>query len=886
MPAPFGDSPLTIEGNDPHNADRQALSQNVQTMAMRDAQQAAPSSKWDKFVVTTEEGIKEIPAGLVHTLQNPAGLIENAAISVGLGAASKILLPEAGPLGKLAAVGLGLYFAEQTAVPIYQAYKIGLNAKTMADIHTAGSQIGDSLGGLAINLPIGIVGYKMGAGIGQSIIASPKMAGFVEYKAGIVNPINDALTSGIQSTKATFATFLGRDAATVAKSDVLKGRVEVTDTPSGLDVSHMDRSVNPGENMYRNANGKWEDATTIPADKNSWGAANEMAERADKSVHGILEEAAHDTTAKSGSNTQKMGDFYTAGMDEAKIEAAGAKPLAPSLAKIEGIKNFSDLTNVVADMHGTGSDAMFNFGGALDPANSSEMIATATQGGLSMSRDYYVGDDARAVQLRGGLESHVQKIFALLGDDANTAKAQAGQVMNVESQLAKITLPDEAVRDPISTYNKMSVAELQKLTPNFDWSNYLKGMKAEHVTEVNVTTPDYFKGQNDLLANIPLEDWKAYLRFHQANAAAPYLSSDFVNAHFDFFGKQLRGTETLAPRWNRVVGAANENLGEAVGEKYVQQNFSPEAKAKVIDLVGKIQDAMRDALHDADMSAETRAAALEKIDKMTVKIGYPDKFKDYSALHIDQESYLGNVIRGKQFAVQDNIAKIGQPVDRSVWGMNPQTVNAYYDPSMNEVVFPAAILQPPYFDLAADDAVNLGSIGATIGHEITHGFDDQGSQYDAAGNLRKWWTPQDFENFMKSIQKIRDQYSGYTIPGGAHVKGDNVSGEAAADLGGANIAFAALQKILGDSPRLPDANGFTPEQRFFIAFAQSFATKYRPEALAAQVAGDEHPPDMFRVNGTVGNMGSFAKAFNLPDNAPIMVPAAKRTHLWEVQPKK
>ena len=295
-----------------------------------------------------------------------------------------------------------------------------------------------------------------------------------------------------------------------------------------------------------------------------------------------------------------------------QIEAAGAKPLAPSLARIDGIKSLNDLTTVVADLHGTGSDAMFNFGGALDPGDSSKMIATASQGGLSMSRDYYVGDDARAVQLRAGLESHVQKIFGLLGDDANTAKAQAGQVMNVESHLAKVTLPDEAVRDPISTYNKMSVADLQKLTPNFDWGTYLKGMNAEHVTEVNVTTPNFFKGQNDLLSNIPLEDWKAYLRFHEAKAAAPYLSSDFVNEHFNFFGKQLRGTETLAPRWNRVVGSANDTLGEAVGEKYVEQNFSPEAKTKMIGLVGKIQDAMRDALHDADMSAETRAAALEK----------------------------------------------------------------------------------------------------------------------------------------------------------------------------------------------------------------------------------------------------------------------------------
>ena len=900
MAGPLGDSTLTIGTSDPRDAnhDQQALSQNVQAMAVKDAQQqAAPTSTWDKFVDTTEAGLKDIPAGLLHTIQNPIGLIENAAISVGMGAAAKILLPEAGPLGKVAAVGLGLYFTEQAAVPIYQAYKEGLNAKTMADIQGAGGKIGDSLGGLAINLPIGIVGYKVGAGLGDYAMASPRMAGFAKYKAGIVNPINDAMSAGIESTKASLYGLIGKDyvprtavptptEVATKPDDVLKGRVEATDKPSGFDVTHMDKTVNPADNLYRYANGKWEDGTTIPADKNQVGTFNEMINRSDQAVHGILEEAANDKTAAPGSNAQKIGDFYASGMDEAKIEAAGAKPLAPSLAKIDGIKDLGDLTNVVADMHGSGNDALFSFGGGWDPADSNSMIATVGQSGLSMPRDYYVGEDAESADFRAGLQGHIQKMFGLLGDDADAAKTQAGQVMNVESRLAKITIPAEDIRDPVATYNKMPLAQLQEMTPNFDWNAYLKGIKAPDVAEVNVTTPDYFKAQNALLSEIPIDDWKAYLRFRQVNQAAPYLSSDFVNEHFDFFGKQLNGTETIVPRWNQVVDATNDALPEAVGQKYVEQNFSPEAKAKMVDLVGKLKDSMRDAIHNNDgLTDETRTAALEKIDKMAVKIGYPDKFKDYSGLDVNKDSFFDNAMRAKQFAVADNISKIGQPVDRSLWSMSPQTVNAYYEPSMNEVVFPAAILQPPSFDLAADDATNLGAIGATIGHEITHGFDDQGSQYDANGNLRKWWTPKDFDAFMKQIQRIRNQYSQYAVPDHdgmpVHVKGDNVSGEAAADLGGANIAYAALEKIYGDKVNVVDESGYSPAQRFFIAFAQSFATKYRPEALLKQVAGDEHPPDFFRVNGTVGDMEAYKKAFKLPDNAPIMVPADQRAHLWD-----
>jgi putative endopeptidase len=500
---------------------------------------------------------------------------------------------------------------------------------------------------------------------------------------------------------------------------------------------------------------------------------------------------------------------------------------------------------------------------------------------LTLPRDYYLRDDEHSVQVRDSYVKHIENMFGLLGDDKNTAKANAAQVMNVESNLAKISMADEDLRDPVKTFNKMPVADLQKLTPNFDWGRYLKDMNLENVKDVNVMTPDFFKGQSELLGNLPLAEWKNYLRWQELSQSASFLSSDYVNEHFNFFGKVLSGSQELSPRWERVVNNTSGSLGEAVGEKYVQDNFPPEAKTRMLELVGKLKESMRDSLNHADwMSDETRAAALDKLDKMNVKIGYPDKWKDYSSVQVDRDDYFGNVTRAKQFAVQDNLSKIGQPVDRSAWGMTPQTVNAYYDPSMNEIVFPAAILQPPFFDLKADDATNFGAIGSIIGHEITHGFDDQGSQFDANGNMRNWWKKADAENFQKRIQAIRDQYDGYKLPDGVQLKGKLVSGEAAADLGGSKISFQALQKVLGDGPRTPDANGFTPEQRFYISFAQAFASKERPEALDLQVTSDPHPPDSFRVIGTVGNQSEFAKAFNLKDDAPIMLPPDKRTQLW------
>jgi putative endopeptidase len=427
----------------------------------------------------------------------------------------------------------------------------------------------------------------------------------------------------------------------------------------------------------------------------------------------------------------------------------------------------------------------------------------------------------------------------------------------------------------------MPMADLQKMTPSFDWDTYLKGLDIKDPTDVNVTTPSFFKSADGLLNDIPLDDWKAYLKWHEIDNAAPYLSSDFVNEHFNFFGKQMAGSEELADRWKRVVNTTSDSLGEAVGQEYVKDNFSPEAKTRMVGLVGTLKDSLVDRINAADwMSDSTKAAALDKLSKMNVKIGYPDHWQDYSDLPVNRDSYFDNVTNADKFAVKNDLAKIGQPVDRSVWGMTPQTVNAYYDPSMNEIVFPAAILQPPFFNMAADDATNYGAIGSVIGHEITHGFDDEGSKFDAQGNMRDWWTKADEDNFNTRIQKIRDQYSQYTIPGGAHVKGPAVSGEATADLGGSKISYGALEKVLGDSPRTPDATGYTPEQRFYLSFAQAFQGKSTDQALQLQVASDPHPPENFRVDGTVGNQPEFAKAFNLPANAPMMIPPDKRAQIW------
>lgn len=658
--------------------------------------------------------------------------------------------------------------------------------------------------------------------------------------------------------------------------------MNTTTQPHGVKTSYMDKTTSPGTDFFRFANGAWVDNTQIPDEYSSWGSFNVLRDENLAQLLALLEEAAANTGATPGSNAQKIGAFYFAGMNEKKIEAEGAKPLASEFARISAIRSRRQLGNAIARLHNYGVNVMFGFGSGQDYADSTQVIAQAVQAGLSLpDRDYYLKDDDKSKEQRAKYVTHVTNMFKLLGFSASYAANAAAVVLKIETELAKVSRSRSERRDPTKNYNKMSVADFAALAPRLPIAQYLKRMGCDKVAAINVGQPDFFKGLDALMGTVTMTEWKIYFRWHLISATASMLSSDFVKEKFDFYGRTLTGSKALLPRWKRIVSATNGSLGEAVGELYVAKHFPPAAKARMLEMVGNLKEALRDSIKTRPwMSEETRVQALAKLDSFVTKIGYPDVWQDYSALRITRNSYVWNVLRAHVFENKLDLAKIGKPVDRNQWLMTPQTINAYYMPPMNEIVFPAAILQPPFFALDADDAANYGAIGAVIGHEMTHGFDDKGSQFDAQGNLRNWWTDADRAAFDSRIKLIKALYGSFSVSGDKHLLPDLVSGEAAADLGGVKLAYLALQKSLETKPRTTDANGFTDEQRFFLAFAQIWATKARDEYEQMQVTTDPHPPGRFRVNGTVCNLPEFAKAFGLADDAPIMLPAEKRADLW------
>lgn len=655
-----------------------------------------------------------------------------------------------------------------------------------------------------------------------------------------------------------------------------------TENTHGIQLSYMDRNADPGRDFFRFANGAWLDNTPIPPAYPRWGAFLMLRDRALETVHGILQAAAANTDAVAGSNEQKIGDFFAAGMDETAIEAAGLQPLAAEFARIDRVRTRGQFASAVARLHMIGADVFFGFGGGADYKNSSQVIAQAGQDGLGLpDRDYYTKTDKRSVELRRKYVLHVQRMFQLLGHGAKKAAQAARAVMRIETRLAKASSTQVELRDPEANYHKMCNCAFERLTPHFPMRRYLADLGCAHVTEVNVGQPAFLKAFDRLVDQTSMADLKTYMRWHLINAFGGALSSAFVNEKFDFFGRTLQGSKELLPRWKRMVEATSGSLGEAVGEVYVRDNFSPEAKTRMLELVANVTAALRETLTKVDwMSEPTRKNALAKLDSFVAKIGYPDKWRDYSELHIDRKSYVANVIRAREFGAKKHLAKIGKPVDRTEWGMFPQTVNAYYSPLKNEIVFPAAILQAPFFDPLADDAANYGGIAVVIGHEMTHGYDDKGSQFDAQGNMRDWWTAGDRAGFEGRIDRIREQYGAFQVAGGEHLQGNLVSGEAAADLGGLKLAYMALMKVLAGKQDEKDATGFTHEQRFFIAFAQIWASKATPEYERMQAANDPHPPGNHRTNGTLANVPEFARAFGLPEGCPMMLPPEKRCELW------
>lgn len=647
----------------------------------------------------------------------------------------------------------------------------------------------------------------------------------------------------------------------------------------GPDRKFMDLTVNPGADFFQYANGGWVKANPIPSTESSWSSFNELRNHNLDILKKILDASAKNTKAPKGSNTQKIGDFYASGMDTLTIEKVGIKPLEKELLAINAIKNTKDLVERIAHLHRIGVGSLFGFYVDQDGKISTQYAANLNQGGLSLpDRDYYFRTDAKSENIRKEFLKHVTNMFQLMNDGNADAKANA--IMNLETKLAEGSRNRVALRDPNANYNKMAVDEMIKNYPNMQWAAYLKAVGIPPVKDIIVGQPEFLAKADSLIKAEKIENWKTYLQWQLLHSFAGKLSSKYVNESFHFYGTVMNGVKENEPRWKRMITQTDNSVGELLGQEYVKVAFKPEAKAKCKSMVNNLMAALKDRINNLEwMSAETKTAAQHKLAKITVKIGYPDKWHDYTKLSISRGDYVGNIIASNEFDYAYNMNKIGKPIDRSEWGMTPPTVNAYYNPSMNEIVFPAGILQPPFFTADADDALNYGSIGAVIGHELTHGFDDEGRQFDADGNLKDWWTKQDAENFDARTGKVVKQFDGYVAIDTVHVNGKLTLGENIADLGGLTIAHDAYIKSLGGKPA-PMIDGFTGDQRFYLGWAQAWRYQFRPEALMRQVLTNPHSPANFRVLGPLSNIPEFHKAFNIKEGDAMMRPEADRAKIW------
>ena len=669
----------------------------------------------------------------------------------------------------------------------------------------------------------------------------------------------------------------------VAKGGDDRAKAKANENAKPIDPSNFDTSVKPADDFFEYANGGWIKRTEIPPDQTRWGSFNMLIERNNDALHGIAEKAAAQASS-TDPTTKKVGDYYASGMDEKAIEAARTTPLKDEMAKIDAIKDKNDVLNEIAHLHMIGVNAFFNFGSSQDDKDSTREIAQAIQGGLGLpDRDYYTKDDDASKKLRDAYVNHVTKMLTLLGEPATKAGDDAKKIMALETALAQASRTRVELRDREKNYNKMTPDEFQKLTPDWKWADYFAGIGLTNPGDIDVHQPDFFKAMDTVFTTTSLDDWKSYLRWHLIDSAASALSNDFVNEDFNFREKTLRGSQQIKPRWKRVIASEDGEIGEALGKLYVAEYFPPAAKARALDLINNMKEALADRIKAIDwMDETTKQRALEKLAAVQVKIGYPEKWREYSSLMINRGPFVLNELRSETFEAKRQLNKIGKPVDRTEWGMTPPTVNAYYNPKMNEIVFPAGILQPPFFYAEADDAVNYGGIGCVIGHEMSHGFDDQGRKYDKLGNLTDWWTKESADAYEQRRQAIVNQYSEYEALPGLHVNGELTQGENIGDIGGVKIAYAALQKALDKHPENRDKkiDGFTPEQRFFLAYAGIWKSKIRDEEQKLRLKTDPHSPGHFRVNGPLSDLPEFQKAFNIPDNAPMVRAADKRVNIW------
>jgi endothelin-converting enzyme/putative endopeptidase len=646
-----------------------------------------------------------------------------------------------------------------------------------------------------------------------------------------------------------------------------------------LDVTSMDTSVDPCVDFYTYSCGGWQKNNPIPPDQTSWSVYGKLYQDNLAYLRGILEQAA--VAKDRDAVTQQIGDYYAACMDEARVEKRGAKPIWPALVEIQGLPSVHEMAPLIARLHIEGETMLFSSGSQQDPDNSDAMIVGLDQDGLGLpDRDYYTKTDAKSKEIRQRYLEHVQKMFQLVGDSPEQARKEAATVMRIETAIAKASLTRLDLRDPYKITHKMTVAGLNQMAPNFDWTAYFSTSQVPHFEVLNVESPDFFKDLNAQLASVSLDDWKIYLRFHVVNSNAPYLSSAFVNENFAFYRQYLHGAKELQPRWKRCVEYVDDQLGEALGREYVRKTFPPELKAATLRMTLQIEDAMAARIQQLDwMSPATKQQALNKLHSVRNKIGYPDKWRDYSSVTISPDDFYGNAERAEEFENHREFNKVGKPTDRSEWGMTPPTVDAYYNGQMNDINFPAGVLQPPLYDRKLDDAPNYGNTGSTIGHELTHGFDDEGRQFDGKGNLKDWWTTQDAAQFVKHAGCVVDQYAKYTIVDDIHINSKLTEGEDVADLGGTILAYIAWNNADKNAP-LSNRDGLTPEQRFFVGFAQWACENDRPEDLRARAIVDPHSPAKYRINGVVVNVPEFGPAFSCKAGSPMVKPADKVCKVW------
>lgn len=647
-----------------------------------------------------------------------------------------------------------------------------------------------------------------------------------------------------------------------------------------LDPASMDTSVNPCEDFYRYSCGTWSKKNPIPNDQGSWDVYSKLAYDNELFLRSILEEAARPSPGRTPSQ-RKIGDYYQACMDESAIDQAGVKPIALELRAIASIRSLADLSRVVALEHanGSGRRVLFDFSSDQDFANSQRVIAFARRGALGLpDRDYYIKTDPKSNEIRAKYVEHVTRMFELLGDSPETAAEAAQEVMSIETALAKSMLTRVALREPHNLFHKMKRRDFEVLAPDFNWKLFFNTLSLNTIQVINVTEPAYYGELDKQLKRQPIGHLRSLLRWNLIREASPYLSSKFADAQFDFYGRYLRGIPEQRPRWRRCVRWVDRDLGEALGEVFVAKTFTPETKARVLAMTREIEAAMRKDLQNLPwMSDETRTRALAKLDSIVNKIGYPDVWRDYSSLTIEPNDFAGNVMRSSQFESRRRLNKIGKPLDREEWSMTPPTVNAYYNDQMNDINFPAGVLQPPLFDPKMDAAPNYGNTGATIGHELTHGFDDEGRKFDAQGNLKDWWTPQDAAEFERRAKCIVDQYSNYIAVDDIHVNGKLTNGEDIADLGGTMLAYYAW-KHATQGKDLKSIDGFTPDQRFFIGMAQWACGEMRPEMKRELAVTDPHSPLEYRIDGVVSNMPEFRQAFGCSANQPMV--RAKACRVW------